>query len=689
MADEVVNIFDEVNKQADIVKVVSHYLGASALTRKGNVYYSLCPFHKDSHPSFRIDPQRNTAKCFSCGVGANPISFVEKHAHLKPMEALKKVCVICNIPLPSQVKSYREKPDPIAENYKDELAALGELTKFYQMTLLSNDGKKGRDYLEQRKLPKEAIEKFHIGYAPNDTHASINTLRKLNFEVKTLERAGILSGGADLKDRYQERIMFPLEDLKGRIVGFSGRTIESHSEAGKYINYPTTPLFNKSDVLYHFAAAREIARKNGYLYIVEGFMDVIAFCRAGEEAVCGVMGTALTKEHCEVISRLGVEVRLCLDRDEAGQSNEERCIALFHQYKIPCRIVRRFRSGKDADEVLSKMGPAALLEEANRMYDPFLFLLGRALRGRKTLLDPAEITTFLHNAALYFLDLPELSQANDLKILSNVTTFDPETLRRILHHEKTQTEMRAKDQKPKENAYRYRSYKRDRKDIYQGPAIFSNISNPGTIVMEVTHNILSLMEEYVRENGIFSAMFKTESEIICALPFARESAASLSDNNIDLSIKIYYALSTAFSDFFRQNQKKESLTPEDFQEIYHSLTADETSASSEEAADFDGLFFFDDLDDGKRGFGTLDKLDEKEKRLAASVLNEIMKLKPEYIDSDNLRRNIERESKLLQINNLLANSKRENGGNVDAETKAKIQTMIRQFSLHLKIKDIF
>lgn len=689
MADEVGNIFDEINKKADIVKVVSHYLGSSALMRKGNVYYSLCPFHKDSHPSFRVDPQRNTCKCFSCGTGANPISFAEKYAHLKPMEALKEVCNICGIPLPSQVSNYHEAPDLIGMNYKSELDALMELTKFYQMSLLSNDGKKGREYLESRQLPKDAIAKFKIGYAPSDVHASINALRKLGFEVKTLETAGIVSAGSDLKDRYQERIMFPLEDLKGRIVGFSGRTIEAHSEGGKYINYPATPLFNKSDVLYHFAAAREFSRKAGYLYVVEGFMDVIAFCRAGEEAVCGVMGTALTEEHCQVIKRLGVEVRLCLDRDEAGQSNEERCLALFKKFRIPCRVVRKFKLGKDADEVLTNAGPKKLLEEANSFYDPFLFFLGRALKGRKTLEDPVEITNFLNRSSEYFMDLPEASQAADLKILSRVTSFDVETLNRIIHHTEVKIEEKRNFEDKKEGGdYTWR--KKRSKDVYTGPKVFNNITNAGTIVMSVCQNVLSLMQQTAKTNGVFNTLLKTESEIICAIPFAREGMKLLNDS-VDMALKVYYSLSIAFSDFFVSNLEKKALTVEDFDSIIDYLSHEEKGLSKKEEDDESADFFFDsDLDDLEgEGFDSLDKLDESEKQLAINILKEIRKLTPDMIDLDNLKMNIEKESKLLQIYTLISESRLKNGGVVDNETKLKVNMMIRQNQLKIKPSEIF
>ena len=315
--DNTSNVFREIVGKSDIVKVIAYYLGSDAIVKAGRRFKAICPFHPDSHPSMQIDPEKNFYHCFSCNAGGDTIKFVQEYAHLSSVEALKKVCEICGIPVPSLLSDVHEKRDPLKEKFPKELEALGELSRFYSLYLQSTDGLKGREYLSSRSISRETIDHFRIGYSPYDPTIAIASLRRVGFDVPTLERAGILSNSAELKDRYSGRIMFPLSDNEGHIVGFSGRKIDDKQEGGKYINYPETALFRKGDVLYHFDKARESARRDGYIYLLEGFMDVIAMQRAGLLSSAGLMGTALTENHLAALKGLGVECRLLLDSDEA------------------------------------------------------------------------------------------------------------------------------------------------------------------------------------------------------------------------------------------------------------------------------------------------------------------------------------------------------------------------------------
>lgn len=361
----------EVKEKSDILKVVSSYID---VTRKGSSYLAVCPFHSDTNPSMNINPQRNIFKCFACGEGGDAISFVQKYEKVSLREAVLKVAQICGISVP---KDYSNRK---SEELSGSQRALDDIQAFYRMMLLSASGKRALEYLHKRGMDDETIQRFGIGYAPSDPTLAIRTLRdRKNHTVQDLEQAGIISSGSsDLRDRYFERIMFPIRDARGHTVGFSGRKyLPDDPSDSKYINSPETPLFVKSKLLYNLDNAWGPARKEGYIYVLEGFMDAIAVTRAGIPSAVALMGTALTDQHIAMLKRLNVQVRLCLDSDEAGQNGEIKIAASFTKAGIPFRVVNRFGpdDGKDADEVLTRKGPEELRRKLSDLLDPVSFRL--------------------------------------------------------------------------------------------------------------------------------------------------------------------------------------------------------------------------------------------------------------------------------------------------------------------------
>lgn len=519
------NIFREVAKKSDIVRVVSYYLGASGVQRKGKRYVSLCPFHNDSHPSMTIDPERNNFHCYVCDSKGDSISFVEKYAKLSPLEALKKVCEICSIPVPSTL-SFQARKDVLRETYPKELDALLELSRFYRLYLRANDGQKARDYLEARHIPAETIEHFGIGFAPFDPTLSIKTLRGMGYDVPTLQRAGILSASADIKDRYEGRIMFPIADNDGHIVGFSGRRFLEGQEGGKYVNFPETALFKKSSILYHYYDAKETARRDGYLYVVEGFMDAIAMQRAGINSVVALMGTALTEEHCQAFKRLGVEIRLFLDSDEAGQIGEERVLKTLLENEIPVRICWKLEGGKDADEVLTNKGAEELVRQANRLYDETIFLLGRRLNGRKALTDTGEIESYLESIKPYFGKLSEVRKAKDLGIISKRTMLSESQLTKILEAGGKATDGGNKptvERQPGSGKYRYKKRSSYQNDLPKPIVVAeANLSGPYTAA-QTFNNLLQYLLALHAGNGLDANLQKVELQIAMTLPQSREA----------------------------------------------------------------------------------------------------------------------------------------------------------------------
>ncbi len=663
------NVFQDIAKKADILKVVSYYI---PVTKQGGKYKACCPFHNDHHPSRDVNLVRNTFKCWVCGEGGDAITFVEKYEKISKVEALKKVCQICQIPLPESLKDYRPKVDILKQEYPKEIEARDILSEFYSLALSSNEGKAALDYLiNERKIPGDIIKHFRLGYAPSDQKQAINVLKKKGIDSVTREKAGILSPDSIDKDRYSQRIMFPILDNEGHIVAFSGRRFLSNQTGGKYINSPETVLFKKSSVRYHFFEAKEDAKRSGFIYLVEGYRDAIAFVRAGIMQVAALMGVALTKEHIQELSQLKCEVRLCLDSDEPGQVGEERAIPLLYESKIPCRILRKFKGAKDADELLAKFGADELKAQAKRLYDPFLFLLGRQLHGRKTMEDSQEITTFLQANAKYYKALNDVSKAKAIAAFSRVTSLKEEVLVRILNNESNV--IPAKENNPDTKTYiphyRYNPWhkksilqpfdrERNRADNYKQADAFE-------IVFQQAR-LYPLMEKTDDE------LLKNETQIIRRLPLSREATAKLQDSMVNFSFSPFFDLANRIGNLYRDDRTQSRFDQDLFKTLNEQIASASTDSSKQEQDKDD--FGFDD--DSLSSF-SLSK-DEQEFLLFALKYRE--RLSPELYSPKRFDEAISVHGLLEEKSRILKRVQLEKGGIRDSQDK---QELIR---INLKIK---
>lgn len=586
------NIFREVNEKSDIVKVIGYFLGNDAIVKSGKKFKSICPFHNDSHPSMQIDSEKKFFHCFSCGAGGDTIRFVEKYCHLSSIEALKKVCEICAIPLPSQAATFREKKDVLKEKYPKELSALEELGRFYSLFLQSNDGKKGRDYLSARKIERETIEHFEIGFAPEDPTLAIASLRRLGFEVPTLERAGILSGSAELRDRYSGRIMFPIKDSDGHIVGFSGRKVSESQEGGKYINYPETELFHKSQVLYHFDRAKESCRRDGYIYLLEGFMDVIAMQRAGLLSAAGLMGTALTEEHIHALKETKAEIRLLLDSDEAGQLGEERALPLLSQAGIPMRVCWKFDKAKDADELLTKFGKEELVRQVNRLYSPVMFLLGRALNGQKALLDNRAVEDFVNASRPYFFQESEIARARDIRAIAKRTGLDVADLERIYGQKSQNGPASSKESRKKE--YLHKKSNGKLPDYFSGEKTFSIALAGKYTTAEAFENLFGYLGQTIGHNPTSeeNAILREEYNIVFVLPQSRQAYDAFRQSRIVFDIDHFNVYADLVGNIFLEDKNLLAFSAQEYDTLLSKLAdapREEESREDEDPFDLDGL----------------------------------------------------------------------------------------------------
>lgn len=357
------NIRNKIIQNTSIVEVVSEYL---PLTRKGNSYFGVCPFHDDKNPSMSVSDSVRMFNCFSCNTKGNVITFVAKYENISFDQAAIKLAERIGLKINTNISKEAQKLERL-ENIMDEAA------KFYSFYLLnSEEGVSALKYLHDRGISDEIIDKFRIGLAPSLSDGLYNFLIKKGFSELDLIELGLVKQGENNKihDIFRLRVMFPLASNSGKIVGFSGRIYTSSNQA-KYINSNENVIFHKGEVLYNMHNAALPARQLDKIYLFEGFMDVIAAYRASIKNGVATMGTALTKEHINSILSITKNIVLCFDGDEAGIKAMRRSAKMLSSYNIiPEAVV--LPNNQDPDEYIKEYGAkqleAYLISKAKPVY---------------------------------------------------------------------------------------------------------------------------------------------------------------------------------------------------------------------------------------------------------------------------------------------------------------------------------
>lgn len=340
----------EIRNSVDIVDVVSSYLN---LTAHGKNYFGVCPFHDDHSPSMCVSKEKQIYTCFVCGATGNVFQFIKEYENISFTEAVKKVALIGGI----EVKIDEMKPLKKESNLYD----IYNLTnKIYQLNLNTTMGISAKEYLKKRGIDDTIIKEFGIGLSL--TKGNIyEALIKKGFDNKDIIKSGLANeNGYDL---YRNRIMFPLWDLNGKVVGFSGR-IYNGENAPKYINSKETEIFKKGELLYNYHRARNECRRKNEVIIMEGFMDVISAYTHGITNVVAAMGTAITSSNAHLISRMAKNIILCFDGDDAGIMAANACTnELLKLNVFPNIVVLDKTKGKDPDEYIKNNGIEAFKEK--------------------------------------------------------------------------------------------------------------------------------------------------------------------------------------------------------------------------------------------------------------------------------------------------------------------------------------
>lgn len=346
------NIINQIIEEVDIVELVGSYL---PLTPKGKNYWAVCPFHNDSNPSMSVSREKKFFKCFSCGTSGNVVSFVQKYEHITYYEAAAKLAVKIGVQI-------EEFDTPEYRRNKQYYLAMDEAKNFYQFYLNNTaEGLKAKNYLEKRNINQEIIDKFQIGLAPSSNDYLHKALIEKSIGFIEQSDLGLVreNNQGEPYDVFRNRIIFPITNHEGQVVGLSGRIFLDNDKNSKYLNSQENEIFHKGEILYNYHLATLPTKKLDEIYVFEGFMDVIAAEKAGISNAVATMGTALTKSHIKSLTTLTKNIVLCFDGDEAGISATKKAAELFSGMNVlPFAVA--LPDGLDPDEYLQKYGNDAL-----------------------------------------------------------------------------------------------------------------------------------------------------------------------------------------------------------------------------------------------------------------------------------------------------------------------------------------
>jgi DNA primase len=364
----------------DIVALVGESL---ALRRAGSKYKALCPWHADHNPSLELNPDRQSFKCWSCGVGGDVFDFVMKYEHVDFPEALRMLAERAGIALDSPTATTLPRGPS-----KSELLEVNAWAEDLFAKALENSSA-ALDYVTSRGLTQQSIERFRLGYAPIERGWLLAQARRQKFSLPILEEAGLaapsLEATGPVRERFRGRLIFPIHDDRGRAIGFGGRIMPDVEQTlaaqgrhiAKYLNSPETPLFHKRTILYGADLARTASREAGWVAVVEGYTDVIAARQVGLCNVVGTLGTALGEDHLRALKRLTDRVVLVFDADQAGQTAADRALELFLASDLDLRVLT-LPAGLDPCEFLLEEGADAFRRLTETAADPLAHLLTRA-----------------------------------------------------------------------------------------------------------------------------------------------------------------------------------------------------------------------------------------------------------------------------------------------------------------------
>lgn len=452
---------EEIRRSVNIIDIISEYL---PLTQRGRNYFGVCPFHDDHSPSMSVSPDLQIYTCFSCGTTGNVFKFIMDYENISFMEAVKVIASKGGIDV--DVNTFT--PKKVVNNDLYEMYDIAR--KLYQNNINSDYGKQAKEYLHERQITEEIIKEFGIGLSLIKNDILTNLFLKKEYKNTDILKSGlIIQGKNGLHDIYINRIMFPLTNLEGKTVGFSGR-IYNNEDSSKYINTKETEIFKKGEILYNYYRAKDECRLKQTVIVVEGFMDVIRAYTIGIKNVVASMGTAITKQQATLLKRLAPNIILLFDGDSAGEKATESCIEELSKIGVTPKIVR-LEENLDPDDYIKKYGKEKFISKLNSPLNVMEFKMNY-LKGKHNLNDTVELANYINEC------IKELNQIDDdilkeitLKKLANEAGINEELLR-----SKLVTKKEVKKEIPKKEVTNYNKY-----EIAQRNLIFYMLNSTDVI----------------------------------------------------------------------------------------------------------------------------------------------------------------------------------------------------------------
>ncbi len=419
-------LIEEVRQKSDIVDVISGYI---SLQKKGSNYMCCCPFHGEKTPSFSVNRARQIYKCFGCGEGGNVLTFVMKYENCTFPEALKMLAEKAGVELPKA--EYSEEARRRESRRSKLLEVNKEAAKFYYVMLRNERGAKAKEYLDKRQLSDETRKNFGLGYAPARGEELLAYLHQKGYTDDLIRDVGLAKTDErrGTKTQFWNRVMFPIQDINHRVIGFGGRIMGDADSGPKYLNSPETEIFDKSRNLYGMNYAR--TARTGNIILCEGYMDVISMHQAGFSQAVASLGTAFTPGQAGLIKKYTKDVLLAYDSDGAGVKAALRAIRILRDAGMSGRIID-MSPYKDPDEFIKNRGQEAFQERIDHAENSFMFEI-RILEREYDLGDPEGKTNFYNQIARKLCDFSEdVERENYLEAVAEKYHIGFDNLRKLV-----------------------------------------------------------------------------------------------------------------------------------------------------------------------------------------------------------------------------------------------------------------
>lgn len=538
------SVIEDIRVRANIVDIIGSYI---PITKKGNDYVAVCPFHDDHSPSMHISESKQIYKCFSCNAAGNVFTFVANYEDISFPNAVMSVADKIGYELLNRPKTFSGE-----KSLTKEKEIMDITLKYFQNNLNTEFGSLAKKYLKERGLTEEIINEFEVGLALDEKDALYKLLTKKGYDAKTLINIGLINQTEqETYDFFTRRITFPLWDKDGNVVGFSAR-IYRNEDTAKYVNSKESYLYKKKDTLYNYHNAKKYAKINSGIIVVEGFMDAIRLSASGIKNVVALQGTALTKEQITLLKKLRVPVYLCLDNDDAGTRANIANGTLLEKESISLKIIP-LTEAKDPDEFILKKGITAFEDNYRNAIDLLTFKLQKLKEG-KNLHNSNDLSLYI-NGVLEALSMvsDEIKVNVTLNEISTNYNIDSNILKKKLSEFKNlnavKEEVFASSPKKKENL------KKSSSDIAAEHILYYMLSakkyleayqkNIGYFSKPIYRNLANYIVYYYNEKkevniaDFISFVFDKTEEYDKILAITNEFKEELSDDLFNDYVKVY------------------------------------------------------------------------------------------------------------------------------------------------------